>query len=84
MLGDKILEVDTVRNFLVVVPKKYNQIACAIKTLDDIDTLSVEDLIGRLKAVEEPYELEQLEDTIDAGNKLYLTPRKVYGADEDP
>ena len=42
-----------VLKFLAVVPKKYNQMACAIETLLDLDTMIVEDLTGRLKVVEE-------------------------------
>jgi hypothetical protein len=73
ILGDKIEGGDTVRKFLSVVPKKYSQMACAIETLVDLDTLSVEELIGRLKAAEERYELDQLEEAGDAGDKLLLT-----------
>jgi hypothetical protein len=73
ILGDKIEEGDMVRKFLSVVPKKYSQMACAIETLADLDTLSVEELIGRLKAAEERYELDQLEEAGDAGGKLLLT-----------
>jgi len=44
-----------------------------IETLVDFDTLSVEELIGCLKAVEEWYDLEKLEEARDTSDKLLLT-----------
>src|SRR5664279_5810689 len=61
VLGVKISEPDTVRKFLSIVPKKFSQMACSIETLLDLDTLSIEELVGRLKAAEERYELEKPE-----------------------
>ena len=54
VLGVTIGEPEVVRKFLSVVPKKFSQMA-SIKTLLDLDTLSIEELIGRLKAAEERY-----------------------------
>ena len=53
ILGDKVTEETAVRKFLRVVPPRYSQIALSIETLVDLDTLSIEDLTGRLKAAEE-------------------------------
>lgn len=50
-------EAEQVRKFLQATPPKYQQIVMAIETLLDLDTLSVEDLIGRLKAAEERFGL---------------------------
>ncbi|XP_073360151.1 uncharacterized protein [Aegilops tauschii subsp. strangulata] len=53
ILGDKVTEEKAVRKFLRVVPPRYSQIALSIETLVDLDTLSIEDLTGHLKAAEE-------------------------------
>ena len=44
-----------VRKFLRVVPTRYNQIAIAIEMLCDLDALSTEELIGRLRAAEDRF-----------------------------
>lgn len=45
-------EVYVVKNILWVVPSKFVQIASTIKQLDDLDTMIVEEVVGRLKAHE--------------------------------
>lgn len=50
-VGDKRV----VRKFLRVVPTRYNQIAIAIEMLCDLDALSTEELIGRLRAAEDRF-----------------------------
>jgi hypothetical protein len=42
-----------VEKLLHVVPPKYSQIALSIETLLDTATLSVEEVTGRLKTVDE-------------------------------
>lgn len=69
ILGDKIEENRVVKKFLHVVPPRYSQVAISIETLVDLQTLLVEELIGRLKAVEERYEQE---NTDDASGHLLL------------
>ncbi|KAK1630001.1 hypothetical protein QYE76_004316 [Lolium multiflorum] len=61
VLGVKISEPDVVRKFLSVVTPKFSQMACSIKTLLDLDTLLVEELIGQLKEADERYEQDALE-----------------------
>uniref|UniRef100_A0A453E0I8 Uncharacterized protein n=1 Tax=Aegilops tauschii subsp. strangulata TaxID=200361 RepID=A0A453E0I8_AEGTS len=39
LLGDKIGEPAVIRKFLSVIPKAYSQMACAIETLVDLNTL---------------------------------------------
>ncbi|XP_073358204.1 uncharacterized protein [Aegilops tauschii subsp. strangulata] len=56
ILGDKVTEEKAVRKFLRVVPPRYSQIALSIETLVDLDTLSIEDLTGCLKAAEERFD----------------------------
>jgi hypothetical protein len=42
-----------VRQFLLALPPKFEQIATSIETLCDLDTIIVDELIGRLKPSEE-------------------------------
>jgi len=50
-------EPEVVRKFLQATPSRYAQIVMAIETLLDLDALSVDELVGRLKAAEERYDL---------------------------
>ena len=56
-LGDDHTEPTVVRRFLQALPPRYHQIAMSIETLLDLETLSVEELVGRLKAAEERHDL---------------------------
>jgi hypothetical protein len=51
-LGKKVDEVRLVKKMLHIVPKQYRQIAMSIVTLLDLNTLSLEGLVGRLHAAE--------------------------------
>jgi hypothetical protein len=53
LLGDNITDVEVVRKMLQVVPDHLSQVAIAIETLLDIRTISVEEVTGRLRAVEQ-------------------------------
>ncbi|KAK1677381.1 hypothetical protein QYE76_038229 [Lolium multiflorum] len=57
--GDDVEEVTVVERFLQVVPSKYTQVAISIETLLDTSLLTVEELIGRLRAAEDRYGLGQ-------------------------
>jgi len=57
MLGDDHTEPTVVRRFLQALPPRYHQIAMSIETLLDLDEMSVEELVGRLKAAEERHGL---------------------------
>ena len=55
-LGDTVDDEKVVRKFLRVIPKKYSQVAIAIETLLDISTLSLEEVMGHFRSVEERLE----------------------------
>jgi uncharacterized protein YhfF len=59
---------DGVQKMLRVVPSKYAQMACSIETLLDLKEMSIEELSGRLAALEGRGEPEQ-----DSGGQLLLT-----------
>jgi len=52
ILGDPPQESTVVRRILQAVPPRYDQIAHSIETLCDVDDMSVEELVGRLKSAE--------------------------------
>jgi hypothetical protein len=54
------------------IPEKYKQIACSIKSLLDLSTMSIEKAIGRLKVVDGD-EPQPLSGPITIGGKLHLT-----------
>jgi hypothetical protein len=70
VFGKIMDEEEVVSKFLRVVPPKYTQIALSIETMLDLETLTIEDLTGRLKAVDERTEPMATEKD---GGKLLLT-----------
>ena len=52
-LDDVYTEPTVVRQFLQALPPRYHQIAMSIETLLDLNSMSVEELVGWLKAAEE-------------------------------
>ncbi|WVZ95085.1 LOW QUALITY PROTEIN: hypothetical protein U9M48_040890 [Paspalum notatum var. saurae] len=52
-LGEVIKEETVVAKYLRVVPSRYAHVAIAIETMLDLDALSIKDVTGRLKAVED-------------------------------
>jgi len=66
--GVTIDEEEAVSKFLHSVPAKYIQIALSIETMLDLSTLTIEDVAGHLRAVDE--RLGQATATKDSGNLL--------------
>ena len=53
VFGKVMEEEEVISKFLCVVPPKYTQIARSIETILDLETLMIENLTGRLWAVDE-------------------------------
>ena len=52
-LGEKIEDHRIVKKILRVVPRRLKQVAMAIEMLTDLNTTTIEELIGRLRVAEE-------------------------------
>jgi len=61
-----------VKKFLRVVPSRYNQVAVAIEMFSDLKTLTIEELVGRLRAAEDRFE-PSVEQVTEKMSKLLLT-----------
>lgn len=72
MLGDPLEEEKVVQKFLRVVPSRFVQVAIAIEQLLDLKTLSIEEVTGRLRTVEERYRPGDNDGAVDGG-RLLLT-----------
>jgi hypothetical protein len=57
--------------YLRVIPKKYTLVAVSIESVFDISTMSIDEITGRLTAVEGWGDEE--EEALAAGGKLLLT-----------
>jgi hypothetical protein len=53
VLGCQYKEKEIVLRFLLALRPKFEQIAASIETLLDLESMSVDELIGRLKPLEE-------------------------------
>ena len=74
--GDTIDEQRAVEKLLRVVPKKYSQIALSIETLLDTVELTIEEVVGRLKAVDDRDDVPSPsgpDQPLLSGGKLYFT-----------
>jgi hypothetical protein len=70
--GDTDLtEEHAVEKFLRCMPKKYAQILMSIETLLDFEQLTIKDVTGRLKAMQDCEEVPQSELAILGGKLLY-------------
>jgi hypothetical protein len=68
--GEAIEDARVVKKMLRVLPKRYQSIAISIETLLDLKTLTIEELVGRLKMVKDHLGIETVTDKT---SKLLLT-----------
>jgi hypothetical protein len=71
MLGEPLEEPKLVAKFLRSVPRRYMQIVLLIQTLLDISTLTLANVMGRLKAAEQ--KMKGPPPMVNHNGKLYLT-----------
>jgi hypothetical protein len=71
-LGETVDDARVVKKFLRVVPPRFNQVAVSIEMFCDTKTLTVEDLVGRLRAAEDRFE-NNLDHVTDKAGRLLLT-----------
>jgi hypothetical protein len=60
--GEVIKDTRVVKKMLRMLPQRYAQIAISIETLLDLKTLTVEELVGRLRMVDDWIEVETITD----------------------
>lgn len=80
-LGEIIEEPKLVKKFLKSLPrKKYIHMVASLEQVLDLNTMSFEDIVGRLKAYEERISEEEEEQTEDPGKLLYTdSQQESYG-----
>ena len=72
-LGEEsVTDARVVKKFLRVVPPRYSQVAVAIEMFKELKTLTMEELIGHLRAAEERFE-PAMEQVTEKTSKLLLT-----------
>ncbi|KAL6639641.1 hypothetical protein ACP70R_023372 [Stipagrostis hirtigluma subsp. patula] len=69
-LGEDMEDSRVVRKILRVLPKRMKQVAVSIQMLLDLKTMSVEELLGRLRVAEEQ---DDVEEEAGAAGRLLLT-----------
>ena len=73
-LGEEsVTDTRVMKKFLRVVPPRYNQVAVTIEMFCDLKTLSVEELVGRLRAAEDRFEPSTDQGTDKSKPSLLLT-----------
>jgi hypothetical protein len=77
VLGEGLEEEMIVQKILQAVPSKFMQIAMSIKTLMDLEYVTVENLVRRLKVVEDRYDLNGDGGLGSRGARLNLTEELV-------
>lgn len=70
-LGETIDDTRVVKKFLRVVPTRFNQVVVSIEMFCDVKALTVEDLVGRLRAAEERFE-DKVDQVTDKTGRLLL------------
>jgi hypothetical protein len=70
-LGEEVKDSEIIAKMLRSLPPRFKRITITIKTLLDVLTMSIVDLIGRLKEAEEAF--EEAQTSLQQDGKLYLT-----------
>ena len=70
-LGETIDDVKVVKQFLRVVPRRFTSVVVSIEMFCDLKKLTVEELIGRLRAAEERLD-KKFEQITDKAGRLLL------------
>jgi Fe-S cluster biosynthesis and repair protein YggX len=70
-LGENIEDVRVVKKFLRVVPPRFQQVVVSLEMFVDLKTLTVEELIGRLRAAEERFD-DKTEAITDKMGRLMM------------
>ena len=60
VLGETMPENKVVKKLLRSLPKRFSQIGVSIETLLDVNTMMIEDLVGRLKAAEDRLDVDSV------------------------
>ena len=63
-LGDNITDAKVVKKLLQVVPKRLNQTAVSLEMFFDLNKVTIEEVVGRLRVFEERTKLKQVTDAI--------------------
>src|SRR5689334_9466041 len=79
---EKINEEKAMAKFLRVIPKKYSQLTISIETLLDLSTLSIEVLMGLLKAFDDRDEPPSGGEII-FGGQLHLTEERWLAREKE-
>jgi len=60
MLGETVDDAHVVKKFLHVVPSRFNQVVVSIEMFCDVKKMTVDELVGRLRAAE-----DRLDDKVE-------------------
>jgi hypothetical protein len=71
MLSEEVKDGEIVAKMIRSLPPRFKQITITITTLLDVSTMSIADLIGQLKEVEEAF--KEAPTSLQQDGKLYLT-----------
>ena len=71
VLGETIKDTRIVKKFLRVAPPRFNQVVVSIEMFCDLKTMTIEELVGRLRAAEERFD-DKVEQIVDKTGRLLL------------
>jgi len=63
-LGDNITDAEVVKKLLQVVPERLNQAAVSLEMFLDLNKVTIEEVVGRLRVFEECTKPKQVTDTM--------------------